>query len=133
MLSTLTRTAFRAAYGGARKRCMSTGGGRVFETTAETFDRDVLKAQVPTVVDFYANWCQPCKMLSPILAKAVEKDGRVNLAMLNVDEHVELARDYQITSLPTVIAFRDGKPVNSFMGLRPPNLIEQFVKDTVDE
>ncbi|KAJ2813687.1 hypothetical protein H4S07_000490 [Coemansia furcata] len=107
-------------------------GGRVFETTAAEFDKDVLNSDVPTIVDFYAEWCQPCKMLGPLISKAVEKDGRVNLAKINVDENLELAGDYKISSLPTVMAFRDGEPVAAFIGMRPPAAISEFVKDIAE-
>ncbi|KAJ2243191.1 hypothetical protein GGI13_006690 [Coemansia sp. RSA 455] len=107
-------------------------GGRVFETTTAQFDKDVLDSDVPTIVDFYAEWCQPCKMLGPLLSKAVEKDGRVNLAKINVDENLDLAGDYKISSLPTVMAFRDGEPVAAFIGMRPPAAISEFVKDIAE-
>ncbi|KAJ2887273.1 hypothetical protein H4R27_000070 [Coemansia aciculifera] len=107
-------------------------GGRVFETTTAQFDKDVLDSDVPTIVDFYAEWCQPCKMLGPLLSKAVEKDGRVNLAKINVDENLDLAGDYKISSLPTVMAFRGGEPVAAFIGMRPPAAINEFVKDVAE-
>ncbi|ORX72632.1 thioredoxin [Linderina pennispora] len=107
-------------------------GGRVFETTQETFEKDVLESDTPTLVDFYANWCQPCKMLSPVLTKAVETDGRVNLAKINVDENLDLAHDYKVTSLPTVVAFRDGEPTAAFIGMRPPAAIQQFIDETAE-
>ncbi|KAJ2909420.1 hypothetical protein GGI21_001900 [Coemansia aciculifera] len=107
-------------------------GGRVFETTGAQFDKDVLDSDVPTIVDFYAEWCQPCKMLAPLLAKAVEKDGRVNLAKINVDENLDLAGDYKISSLPTVMAFRGGEPVAAFIGMRPLPAISEFVKDVAE-
>ncbi|KAJ2326205.1 hypothetical protein GGI00_004815 [Coemansia sp. RSA 2681] len=107
-------------------------GGRVFETTAAQFDKDVLDSDIPTIVDFYAEWCQPCKMLAPLLSKAVEKDGRVNLAKINVDENLDLAGDYKISSLPTVMAFRGGEPVAAFIGMRPPAAISEFVKDVAE-
>ncbi|KAJ2744397.1 hypothetical protein GGI20_003002 [Coemansia sp. BCRC 34301] len=110
----------------------ASGGGRVFETTAAQFDKDVLDSDVPTIVDFYAEWCQPCKMLAPLLSKAVEKDGRVNLAKINVDENLDLAGDYKISSLPTVMAFRGGEPVAAFIGMRPPAAISEFVKDVAE-
>ncbi|KAJ1642852.1 hypothetical protein LPJ64_005332 [Coemansia asiatica] len=139
MFSTPTRTTLRSAASlrvannlGMRRYTSKAAGGRVFEITAETFDHDVLESKVPTIVDFYASWCQPCKILGPILAKAVEKDGRLNLAKINVDENLDLARDYQITSLPTVMAFRNGEPIGAFIGMRPPAAIDQFIKETVE-
>ncbi|KAJ2472404.1 hypothetical protein GGI02_001606 [Coemansia sp. RSA 2322] len=107
-------------------------GGRVFETTSTQFDKDVLDSDVPTIVDFYAEWCQPCKMLGPVLSAAVEKDGRVNLAKINVDENLDLAGDYKVSSLPTVMAFRDGEPVAAFIGMRPPAAVATFVKDIAE-
>ncbi|KAJ1823313.1 hypothetical protein GGH91_001536 [Coemansia sp. RSA 2671] len=107
-------------------------GGRVFETTAAQFDKDVLDSDVPTIVDFYADWCQPCKMLGPLITKAVEENGRVNLAKINVDENLELAGDYKIGSLPTVMAFRGGEPVAAFIGMRPPAAIAEFIKDVAE-
>ncbi|KAJ1965483.1 hypothetical protein GGI12_000755 [Dipsacomyces acuminosporus] len=123
------KPSLRAAYTTAAE---GSKGGRVFETTQDKFDDEVLDSPVPTVVDFYAEWCQPCKILGPIISKAVEKDGRVNLAKVNVDENLELARDYKITSLPTVVAFRDGEPTSAFIGMRPPAAIEQFIKEAAE-
>ncbi|KAI8320971.1 thioredoxin [Martensiomyces pterosporus] len=107
-------------------------GGLVFEANEETFEVEVLDSPVPTLVDFYAEWCQPCKILGPLISKAVEKDGRVNLAKINVDENLDLAHDYKITSLPTVMAFRNGEPTAAFIGMRPPAAIEQFIKEAAE-
>ncbi|KAJ2379158.1 hypothetical protein IW150_000354 [Coemansia sp. RSA 2607] len=124
---------FRAANSSiAAQRYNSTSsGGKVFEIKQSEFEEKVLESKVPTVVDFYAPWCQPCKMLAPLLSKAVEKNGQVNLVKVNIDESLELAHDYRITSLPTVMAFRDGEPVSAFIGMRPAAAIEQFVNDVV--
>ncbi|KAJ2360731.1 hypothetical protein H4S01_005601 [Coemansia sp. RSA 2610] len=107
---------------------MADKGGRVFESTQSTFEKDVLDAGVPTVVDFYASWCAPCKMLGPIIDRAVQQDGRVNLAKVNVDENLDLAADYKISSLPTVVGFRGGQPVAAFVGMRPPPAVAEFVQ-----
>ncbi|KAJ1672123.1 hypothetical protein EV182_007281, partial [Spiromyces aspiralis] len=97
---------------------------KAIETTDKDFDKDVIEAKVPTLVDFYADWCGPCRMLAPILAKAVEKDSRVQLVKINIDENSEAAQEYSIASLPTVIAFHNGKPVDQFVGLRNQKQVE---------
>ncbi|KAJ2146440.1 hypothetical protein IW136_000572 [Coemansia sp. RSA 678] len=112
----------------SQRRLYTSKGGQVLEATEANFEKDVLESPVPTVVDFYADWCGPCKMLGPIIEKAVKKDGRVNLAKVNVDENLTLASDYKITSLPTVVGFRNGEPVAAFVGMRPPAAVEEFIQ-----
>ncbi|KAJ2782749.1 hypothetical protein GGI15_002804 [Coemansia interrupta] len=107
-------------------------GGKVFEIKQSEFEEKVLASDVPTIVDFYAAWCQPCKMLAPLLKSAVEKNGQVNLVKIDIDESLDLAHDYRITSLPTVMAFRDGEPVSAFIGMRPAAAIEQFINDVAN-
>ncbi|KAI7820081.1 thioredoxin-like protein [Kickxella alabastrina] len=107
--------------------------GRVFETTTAEFEKDVLKSEQPVVVDFYADWCKPCKMLAPILAAAVEESGKVKLAKINIDENLDLARDYSIASLPTVMAFHKGEPVSAFIGMQTPAVIKKFVEELEKE
>lgn len=126
------RTLIRPAPFARLYTTASPKGAKIFETTERSFDKDVLEATTPTLVDFYASWCQPCKILGPLLSKSIQQDGRVNLAKINVDENQELARDYKITSLPTVMAFRDGEPVGAFIGMRPPKDVDQFVKDVAE-
>jgi putative thioredoxin len=100
------------------------------DSSLETFAADVLEAsrEVPVIVDFWAPWCGPCKQLGPALEKIVnEARGTVLLVKVNVDENQEIARQLRIQSIPTVYAFRNGQPVDGFMGAVPESQLRAFV------
>lgn len=85
--------------------------------TEQNFDAEVLKSAVPVIVDFYADWCGPCKMISPALEEiASELTGRVKVAKVNVDEESALAQRYNVQSLPTLLYFQNGELVNQQIG-----------------
>jgi putative thioredoxin len=104
------------------------------EVTDADFEQQVLErsAAVPVLVDFWADWCQPCHMLTPVIEKAVAAhDGQVELAKLDVDSNPATAARFGVRGLPTVKAFRDGNVVDEFTGAQPPAVVERFIDELV--
>jgi thioredoxin 1 len=93
----------------------------VAEVTDATFESEVLKAEKPVVVDFWAPWCVPCRRVSPILDELSEGRDDVRFVKLNVDDNPQTAMSYQITSIPTIARFEDGQVTNQAVGALPRN------------
>ncbi|EGD73391.1 thioredoxin [Salpingoeca rosetta] len=124
------RRAVRAAVGA--RRLMSAHSFDI--TSTADFKSRVLTSDTPVLVDFTAAWCGPCRMLKPILEKAVaDQDGKVLLAKVDVDANSELAQEFQIASVPTVLGMKNGAVVNGFMGVQDAAGVNKFIVDLLDE
>jgi thioredoxin 1 len=100
--------------------------GKIVELDDATFDEHVKTADVPVLVDFWAEWCGPCKVIAPILEEiAEEQAGRLSVAKLNVDDSLEVARRYDVMSIPTLLVFRDGEPKARLVGAKPKGQLLQ--------
>ncbi|MUL75924.1 thioredoxin [Mycolicibacterium sp. CBMA 226] len=94
-------------------------GSATLTVTDGSFESDVIKSGTPVLVDFWATWCGPCKMIAPVLEElAGEKAGELTIAKLDVDANPETARSFNVVSIPTLILFKDGEPVKRIVGAK---------------
>jgi putative thioredoxin len=108
----------------------ATAGDLIKDTTTASFAKDVIEASKSALVlvDFWAPWCGPCKQLTPIIEKVVKSyGGKVKLVKINIDEHPAIAGQLRVQSIPTVYAFKDGKPLDGFMGAQPESGVKSFI------
>ena len=101
---------------------------KIVTLTDATFDEHVKGSDVPVLVDFWAEWCGPCKMITPVLEEiAQEHEGKIQIAKLNVDDSLDVSRRFDVMSIPTLILFKDGEPQVRLIGAKPKGaLLEEI-------
>ena len=101
----------------------------ILKITSENFEEEVINSKVPVLIDFWAGWCMPCKMMAPVLDE-IEKDveGRVKIGKINIDEELELATRFGVMSIPTFIVFRDGQVTEMTVGVQEKENLMKLLK-----
>ncbi len=101
-------------------------------TDSATFRKEVLESQIPVAVDFYADWCPPCRMYSPIFEKVAAKFGeKAKFVKLNVDSAIEVAKEYNVMSIPSTMLFKGGKPAGNMTGAFAEEDLENWIKGRI--
>jgi len=101
---------------------------KVVTLSEDNWEQEVLKSDTPVLVDFWAQWCGPCRMVAPVLDQiASEMDGKVRIAKLDVDSNQKIAYQFQVSSIPTFILFKDGQMADRMMGAMPKSAFESFI------
>lgn len=101
----------------------------VLKLTSENYEEEVLKSEKTVLIDFYADWCGPCRMMSPIIDEiAEEMEGKIKVGKINVDDNQELAMEYGVMSIPTIVVIKNGQVAKTFIGVREKSEIEEALK-----
>ncbi len=104
----------------------------VLKVSSAEFKKEVLESEIPVLVDFYADWCGPCKMMSPIIEEIAENlNGKVKIAKINVDEEADLAIEYEVSSIPTFLLIKNGQVVTNIIGMRDKKYLEEKITNNI--
>ena len=104
----------------------------MLQIKSDKFQKEVLESKVPVLVDFSATWCGPCEMMGPVLEQlSAEYEGKAKVFKVDIDESMDLAQKYQIMSVPNMLFFKDGKPVDAVVGVTPPTVLKQKLDSIV--
>ncbi|MGA1794225.1 MAG: thioredoxin [bacterium] len=99
------------------------------KVTDEDFDQEVIRSTIPVLVDFWAAWCGPCKMIAPVLEElAKEYAGRIKIVKMNVDENMETPNNFSVRSIPTLILYKNGSEIDRMVGVVPKSTLEEMIK-----
>ena len=105
---------------------------KIIHITDDTFEQEVLQSQTPVLVDYWAEWCGPCKMIAPALEEiANEQSGRIQIAKLNVDDNPDTARRFDVMSIPTLLVFQGGQPVKRLVGAKGKGQLLQDLSEFI--
>lgn len=100
--------------------------------TDQNFENEVIKSDIPVLLDFWADWCAPCRMLSPVVGGiAGEYEGRLKVGKVNVDDEPELAEKFGVSSIPMLVVIKDGKPVSAGVGYKPKEQVEKLFEEFI--
>lgn len=100
----------------------------VLKITKENFEREVAQSDKPVLLDFWASWCGPCRMLSPVVDEVAEETQDAKVGKINVDEEPELAEAFQVMSIPTLIVIKNGRVVNTSVGVKPKSAVKKLLE-----
>lgn len=105
---------------------------KIVQLNTTNWNEVILNSDIPVLVDFWAEWCGPCRMVSPIVEQLANSlEGKVKVSKLNVDQNPEIAAEYNIQSIPSLVLFKKGKEINRVVGLSPKEKYEKFVNNTL--
>ena len=100
----------------------------VIKLTKDNFDQEVMQSDKPVLIDFYADWCGPCKMMGPVVEEVSNEMPEIKVCKINIDEEMDLAQRYGVMSIPTLMVFKNGAIANKSVGLKPKTAVEELLK-----